>query len=90
MRKLFFIVLMILFLSGCGVFEKLFDQANYESLSNEIGTVEMYCGGKLIYTYCDVEILYSDSDSVALWLKLNNGDIVYWQGEAHILLKKNI
>lgn len=76
-----------LLLSSCGYIEKSCDNSNYESLSNEEGTIELYSGGILIETYNNIDIIYSDSDSFAIWFKTEGGEVIYWQGEMRVILK---
>lgn len=84
MRKLFIslIIGLSLCLSSCGLAEKFYEDANYESITNEKGDIKLYSGGELIRELKDVKIIYSDSNSFAMWIKLSNGEIYYWQGEA--------
>ena len=81
------IIGMCLTLPSCGQVEKIYENSNYESITNERGDLELYSGGKLIKTLKNGKIIYSDSDSFAMWIKLNDGSKVYWQGEAYIMLK---
>jgi len=72
---------------SCGYAEKAYDRGNYESLTNERGDIELYSGGELIKSYKNVKILYSSSDTFAMWFKTSDGEKIYWQGEAFIDLK---
>ena len=84
MKKSIFIVFVIITccsLYSCGTVEKMYDQGNYESLTNEKGIIELYSGGKLIRTLSG-KVVYSSSDSLAMYIQLNTGERVYWQGEA--------
>ena len=71
------------FLAGCGQAEKIYEQSNYESLTNErVKALELYSGGKLVQRYEGAKILYSDADATSLWFEDANGLKHYWQGEA--------
>ena len=76
-----------LLLSSCGYIEKSCDESNYESLSNEEGTILLYSGGVLIETHNNADIIYSDADSFAIWFKTEDGIEIYWQGEMKVILK---
>ena len=77
---------MVVSLAGCGLIEKAYDKSNYESLTNERGNILMYSGGKCIGNYKNIKIIYSDSNSFALWFETKEGKMIYWQGEAVIKL----
>ena len=84
MKKSIFIIFVIITccsLYSCGTIEKMYDQGNYESLTNEKGIIELYSGGKLVRTLVG-KVVYSSSDSLAMYIQLNTGEHVYWQGEA--------
>ena len=87
MNKLIILVLLFvtLFLFSCGKAEKLYDESNYESLTNETGKVEVFSGGKIIRTYENAKILYSSSDTQAMWIDVS-GKEIYLQGDCIITL----
>ena len=90
MKKYISILLIVIFcfsFIGCGSMEKIYDEENYESLTNENGDIGLYSGGRLINRFDNVKILYSSSDSFALWFITKDGKKIYWQGEALIHLK---
>ncbi len=89
MKRSYFILVLVFcfYFTGCGRYEKMYDDQNYESLTNEKGNIELYSGGKLITSFTDAKIIYSDSNSFALWIKTSDGDTIYWQGEALIRMK---
>ena len=72
--------------SGCGALEKTYDEANYESLTNERGNVEVFSGGMKVREFNGAKIIYSDSDSMALWLDTEDGRF-YVQGDVVIHLR---
>jgi len=80
-------ILSFLLLSGCGYIEQSCDESNYESLSNESGTIELYSGGMLLSKYENAKIIYSDSNSLAVWFKTSDGKTIYWQGEMKMFVK---
>ena len=83
MRKYILIATLAACLGGCGVGEKIYDRANYESLTNERGNVEVLSGGKVVRTYNNVTILYSASDTQAMWIVVD-GKQIYLQGDCII------
>lgn len=89
MKKLFVVGLMVcmMFVMSCGWAERVYDRGNYESITNERGDIELYSGGELVDTYKNIKVIYSSSDSFALWFKTDDGAKIYWQGEARIKLR---
>ena len=82
-RKAILPVAIVGLLAGCGQAEKIYEQSNYESLTNEkVRVLELYSGGKLVQKYEDAKILYSDADATSLWFLDSTGKKHYWQGEA--------
>jgi hypothetical protein len=81
MKKFLFLLLVLIVLISCGGFESMYDDANYESLVNEYGTLYLYSGGYLIQQYPNVKIIYTGSDTISIYFKYND-KIYYWQGEA--------
>jgi hypothetical protein len=73
------IILTLFMFSGCGMMEAVYDGANYESLTNEKGTVEIISGGKILYSYENAEIKYSSSDTDAIWFVTKEGHEKYAQ-----------
>ena len=51
MKKLMTCVVLALVLSGCGFVEMWYDSSNYESITNERGTIELYSGGVVVKRY---------------------------------------
>ena len=87
MKKYICLLALIFMISGCGLIERGYENANYESLTNEKGTIELYSGGVLLKTYVDAKIIYSSSDSMGLWFETKDGKNKYWQGEMEIAFK---
>ena len=70
--------------TGCGKWRKFKEQdLSYRSLTGKTGHIRLYAAGELIADYPNAEILYSASDSAALWVKVDDKE-VYWQGDALI------
>jgi hypothetical protein len=65
--NIFMVVLLATIMTGCGSCEKMYDKANYESLTNEPGELTLWSGGKVMAHFSNVEIVYSASDSDALY-----------------------
>lgn len=84
MKKTILVILFAIALTGCGVFEKVYDESNYESLSNEKGDISLYSGGVLVAKYENAIIRYASADTEAVWLTDAKGNNIYWQG--HMLL----
>jgi hypothetical protein len=72
-------------LCACGTGEKIYDSQNYESLTNEVGTIYVLSGGKITHTFEDAKILYSSSDTQAMWV-ICKGKNYYLQGNCVIEL----
>lgn len=68
-------------ISGCGVGEAIYDESNYESLTNEKGDIQVISGGKIIFEYKNATILYSSSDTQAMLIKTSDGKKKYLQGD---------
>ena len=81
MKKILVIMATGLLFSACGGMEKIYDKQNYESLSNEKGTVQFYSGGKLVKEYKNATIIYSSSDTQAMFIETNEGRKKYLQGD---------
>ena len=75
------ILLTTLALVSCGGLERQYDAANYESLTNETGTIHVYSGGKEVATYEYATVLYADSDSQCMWIRLPDDRRVYIKGD---------
>ena len=82
MKLLLFISM--IFLIGCGTMEQAYDKQNYESLTNETGTVHVYSGGIEIATYENATVIYSSSDTQAMWIETKDGNTKYLQGDCII------
>ena len=81
--KLLMVLFILTITSSCGLLESFYDGANYESLTNETGTVYFYSGGKLVNTYPGATVIYSSSDTQAMWIEWNDKDY-YLQGDVII------
>ena len=81
--KMFMIIVLAVMVggltTGCGVVESWYDEANYESLTNETGDVEIMSGGKVMYKYENAKIKYSSSDTDAIWFTTADGHDKYVQ-----------
>lgn len=66
---------------SCGDAELMYDNANYESMTNETGTITFYSGGIAVKTYRNAKIIYSATDSQALFICTSDGKKVYLQGD---------
>lgn len=84
--KIIIAAALLVSLTGCGVFEKVYDDSNYESLSNERGDVSLYSGGVMIAKYNNAIVRYASADSEAVWLTDAEGNEIYWQG--HMMLSR--
>ena len=84
--KTLFLIIIVLLLSSCGVVESMYDEGNYESMVNETGFLELYSGGECVKRYDNVKIIYTSSDTTAIYFKHNN-EMKYWQGDAYFKLK---
>lgn len=82
---LFCCVVFLCALSSCGSLEKAYDSENYESLTNETGDIYVLSGGKVMYEYKNAKIIYSSSDTQAMWIKCNKNEY-YLQGDLVIKL----
>ena len=69
LTKVILFVLLAIILSGCGSCEKMYDKANYESITNENGILTLWSGGNIMATFSKVEITYSAADSDAMYFK---------------------
>jgi len=78
-KKFFILLICVAMLSGCGIVESWYDQANYESLTNESGTIEILSGGKVVYRYENAEVKYSSADTDAVWFETQDGHEKYAQ-----------
>ena len=84
------IVILATIMTGCGSCEKMYDKANYESITNEDGSLVIYSGGKIMAKFSNITITYSAADSDALyftdvkgsdvWLPNTNGELVKVEG----------
>lgn len=86
MKKLLIIIAAAVFFTSCGQFERLYDMSNYESLTNEKGNIAFYSGGKLIKSYNNATVIYSDADSSAMFIETSEGKEVFLQGDVIIEL----
>ncbi len=72
-------------LTGCGFFERVYENVNYESVTNECGTLRTYSGGKQIREVTNAKIKYADADSLSMWFTdLDTKKEFYWQGFAEL------
>ena len=83
--KTILILVLSTFLMGCGMFEQIYDDSNYESLSNEKGTIKLFSGGQLIKEYKNATVIYSSANSEAVLFRNSDGKRVYWQG--HMIME---
>jgi len=85
MKKTFSLIAILAITSlsfmSCGTGERMYDKANYESMTNEIGTITFYSGGIAVKTYPNAKIVYSATDSQALFIRTSDGKKVYLQGD---------
>lgn len=84
----FIIILSFLFFScdiGFGPAEAAYDNFNYESITNETGTVMVKLGDQML-TYENALIVYSESDTSTLVIKSKEGKYIYIQGPAVVEL----
>lgn len=81
MKKLMIIcaVVCVMAISGCGWLEGMYDNANYESLTNEKGKIEIFSGGEVLYSFPGAKVKYSSSDTDAVWFTTKDGRDVYAQ-----------
>jgi hypothetical protein len=79
MKKFLFAIIVLALFSGCGWIESAYDEANYESLTNETGKIEIFSGGEVLYSFPDSKIKYSSSDTDAVWFKTKSGQEIYVQ-----------
>ncbi len=80
-------------ITGCGDFQITTEQnLDYRTLSGRAGDVTLYSGGKIIEEYDNAKIIYSSSDSRALWFSVKTFDgekkEIFWQGDAKVELYK--
>lgn len=86
-KKCIMICMMGFMFMGCGTAERMYDSENYESITNERGYIELYSGGVKLKSFHNAKVIYSDSNSFAMWIELDNGKTVYWQGESYMEIK---
>ena len=86
MKKIICVLVLMLCIS-CGRFEKIYDDSNYESLTNEYVNIECYSGGVVVKRFNYVKIIYSDADSQSV-LFTDGKEKRYWQGDAYIEIKR--
>lgn len=68
LRNVILIVLLAVIMTGCGSCEKMYDKANYESITNESGILTLWSGGKIMAVFHKMSIEYSAADSDALFI----------------------
>jgi len=83
--KFFAVIIVLLSVCACGSMEKMYDDENYESLTNEVGTIQVISGGVITHTFKNAKIIYSSSDTQAMWIICNNKKY-YLQGDCIIEL----
>lgn len=71
--------------SGWGPVEATYDNFNYESITNEKGTVMVKLGDSVL-TYKHATIVYSEADVSTMLIKTEQNKYVYIQGPAVIEL----
>lgn len=87
-----FLVLALLlapiFLTGCGVFQKMYDGASYKSITGEKGDFHQISGGKIMFEYKNATVEYSNTDTQTLLIRTAEGERKYLQGDIQIDLYK--
>jgi hypothetical protein len=84
--KLFLFVFMCILSScntGFGPAEATYDNFNYESITNEKGTVMVKLGDTSL-TYQHATVVYSEADASTMLIKTKENKYVYIQGPAVI------
>lgn len=72
MNKLFIffvVVILVTLMTGCGGCERMYDKANYESITNDIGELTLWNGGEVMAYFSAVKITYSAADSDAMYFE---------------------
>lgn len=64
---------------GCGILENMYDNVNYESLSDERGDIKIISGGKTVFEFQNIKIKYSNADTQAMFFTTSDGKDMYWQ-----------
>ncbi len=77
------ITILLICLTSCGLIESKYDDLNYESITNEKGTVITKLGDSL-FRYDNATIVYSEADVTTMLIKTKFGKYVYIQGPAII------
>jgi hypothetical protein len=81
MKKFMLLALTVFMFSGCGFVEAFYDNANYESITNERGDIYMISGGDTTAVYLDCKVKYADANSQAVWITDSEGEEHYVQGD---------
>lgn len=83
------VLIVLILTTGCGKWRKFKEQdLAYKTLTGKTGHIRLYAAGEMIADYLNAEILYSSSDSNALWIKTSENQQIYWQGDALIVLNE--
>ncbi len=69
MKKICLLTLLLTLTLSCGFVESWYDGAQYESLTNEKVNIVFISGGQIIKTYDNAKVIYTNSDSQAMWIK---------------------
>ena len=82
-RSIFMAAVLVLF-AGCGTFVRSYDEAKYKSITNEVGTVQVYSGGRLVAEYPGAKVLYSAADSGSMFIQFE-GRTIYIQSDCLVM-----
>lgn len=74
------IVMLLLSISGCGWWERKAEELSYRTPTGKTADVYYIQCGDTIEAYIGAKIIYSSSDSDALWIEDQNGNEHYLQG----------
>ncbi len=73
-------LLLAVVITGCGTCEKYYDDDNYESNTNEHGILTLWSGSRIMAIFSAATIIYSASDSEAMYFKDKKGSAVVLRG----------
>lgn len=75
MKKVLIIFVSAVLLTACGQCSRIYDNSNYESITNESGELVLWSGGEIMAKFYNVDIVYSSADSDAMYFKVINGSM---------------